>query len=431
MKRPGLPDTLLTKSLFTLFLIGLILAVPLSRVVAQDAPASPTNDAPVAVNDAAYTQTDTPVTIDVLANDSHVNGDPLTVTNLTQPSSGTVSLNPDNSITYTPAPAVNSTYTFTYTAYDGASNSNVATVSVSITTAGRTPPNFKVAFIGDQGLEANPEAVLQLISGEAADMVLHQGDFDYADNPDAWDAQINAILGPSFPYFATVGNHDVSAWAGYQQKLLTRLAQIPGATCLGDYGVAAACTYQGLFFILSGVGTRGSDHATYIRDQLANDQSVWRICSWHKNQNAMQVGGKGNEVGWGPYEECRKGGAIIATAHEHSYERTKTLISTEFQTVDPLWPDPDLLRVGNGSTFVFVSGVGGRDVRDQERCLPATPPYGCNGEWASIYTSTQGAKRGALFIEFNVDGDPAKARGYFKNIDGVIVDSFAIFSEIE
>jgi len=29
--------------------------------------------------------------------------------------------------------------------------------------------------------------VLGLIGSEGADMVLHQGDFDYQDDPDAWD----------------------------------------------------------------------------------------------------------------------------------------------------------------------------------------------------------------------------------------------------
>ena len=293
-----------------------------------------------------------------------------------------------------------------------------------------TPPNFKVAFIGDQGLGSNAQAVLQLIQAEGADMVLHQGDLGYNESdpqtPTNWDNQIDAILGPNYPYFVSIGNHDVGQWSTYQQKLQERLDRIVGATCTGDLGVKAACHYQGLFFILSGAGTMDSGHAAYIRDQLAQDDSVWSICSWHKNQNAMQVGSKSDEVGWGPYEECRKDGAIIATGHEHSYERTKTLSNTQTQTVDPFWQDPDILRVGDNSTFVFVSGLGGKSIRNQDRCLPTTSPFGCDGEWAHIYTSDQGANYGALFIEFNVDGDPTKASGYFKNIDGVIVDSFII-----
>lgn len=295
----------------------------------------------------------------------------------------------------------------------------------------QTLPNFKVAFVGDQGLGTNSQAVLSLIQSEGADMVLHQGDFDYQDNPEAWDQQINDILGPTFPYFASIGNHDVSQWSGYQQKLQDRLDSIPTATCAGDLGVKSACHYQGLFFILSGAGTMGSGHDLYIREQLAADNSIWSVCSWHKNQKAMQVGGKSNSVGWAPYEECRLGGAIIATGHEHSYSRTRTLSNTQTQTVDvsceddPGTPDPDVC-VFEGSTFVFVSGIAGQGIRDQERCLPTTYPYGCNGEWAKIYASDQGAQHGALFITFHVDGNPRKASGYFKNINGVVVDSFII-----
>jgi PKD repeat protein len=296
-----------------------------------------------------------------------------------------------------------------------------------------TAPNLKVAFIGDQSLGSDAVAVLQVIKDEGAHMVLHQGDFDYADDPTRWDNQISSVLGPDFPYFASVGNHDDSLFygaGGYQEKLAQRLARVPDATCTGDLGVNSACEYQGLFFILSGAGTLGSGHEDYIRQQLEADNSIWRICSWHKNQTAMQVGGKGNSVGWGPYEACRELGAIIATAHEHSYSRTKTLVSTELQEVDPGWPDPAILRVAEGATFVFVSGLGGASIRNQDRCLPTTYPYGCNGEWASIYTSDQGARDGALFIEFHVDGDAAKARGYFKDIDGAVVDQFTVTSQL-
>jgi hypothetical protein len=78
---------------------------------------------------------------------------------------------------------------------------------------------------------------------------------------------------------------------------------------------------------------------------------------------------------------------------------------------------------------VFVSGLGGRNIRNQDRCLPTTPPYGCNGEWATIYTSDQGTRYGALFIIFNMNGDAYQAHGYFKNIDGQIVDEFDIVAD--
>ena len=246
-----------------------------------------------------------------------------------------------------------------------------------------TPVNFKIAFIGDQGLNANSVAVLQLIENEGSDVVVHSGDFDYADNPQAWDDQITSVLGPCFPYFASVGNHDENFYygaSGYQSKLIARM------NCLnlgweGNLGVQSSFTYQGLFFVMTAPSVYGSGnvvHAPYIHDQLAADNSIWRISSWHKNQTAMQVGSKLNETGWEVYEEARLGGAIIATSHEHSYERTHPLSHCATRTIADT---ANMFTIEPGVSFVFVSGLGGCSIRDQDRCFPTSPPYGCNGEW--------------------------------------------------
>lgn len=308
------------------------------------------------------------------------------------------------------------------------------------------PENFKVAFIGDQGLGEKARAVLHLIKDENADMVLHQGDFDYKDDPEKWDQQINDVLGPNFPYFASIGNHEFAAWHQYQKKMQARLNKIESAKCIDDLGVSSACTYKGLFFILSGVGTKGYGypknlseiipwrlrywatalpsqflHGLYIKRQLAQDDSIWRICSWHKNQRLMQVGSKLDETGWGVYEECRKGGAIIATGHEHSYSRTYLMENFEEQIVAST---SNTLEIEKGKTFAFVSGLGGRSIRSQVDDL-ASKPW-----WASVYTTNQDANYGALFCIFNVNGIENRAYCYFKNIDGKIIDKFNIISKV-
>jgi hypothetical protein len=73
-----------------------------------------------------------------------------------------------------------------------------------------------------------------------------------------------------------------------------------------------------------------------------------------------------------------------------------------------------------------VQGLGGASTREQLRCLPDTPPYGCNGEWAFIYTDNQNATYGTLFVVLNDGGNPQRARAYFKTIDGDTVDEFQI-----
>ena len=309
----------------------------------------------------------------------------------------------------------------------------------------QTDANLRVAFIGDQGINPDAVAVLNLIKNEGTHMVLHQGDLDYTKNPvtnqmtpdpDAWDRMISDVLGDDFPYFATIGEHDVM-WNEYQQKLHDRLKKNSDVECIGDLGVKSSCTYKGLFFIqlnpeLIDHTIVDTEHNSFIEEQLKNDDHMWRICSWSKNMNSMQLGDhqnhpyQGDEVGWEVYEDCKNGGAIIATAHEHSYSRTKTLIDIENQIVDAQWFEPDRLKVEDNATFVFVSGLGGKSIRDQDRCLPISYPYGCNGEWANIYTSDQSATFGALFCTFNVGGQPNKAYCYFKNIDGEIIDEFTI-----
>ena len=66
----------------------------------------PVNDPPVAVDDAATTPEDTPVTVDVLANDVDVEGlDPTSVVITQAPANGTAQVDPDTgAITYAPAP---------------------------------------------------------------------------------------------------------------------------------------------------------------------------------------------------------------------------------------------------------------------------------------------------------------------------------------
>lgn len=284
------------------------------------------------------------------------------------------------------------------------------------------PPDFKVAFLGDQGLGAPSEALLKRVKDEGADLLVHLGDFDYQNDPAAWEAQTDRILGADFPQVAVMGNHDIYAWSGaqgYAQLIRARMERM-GIAVEGEAGVQCAFRYRGIFFIMTAPGLAPGAHADFIRRQLQADSSAWRISAWHVNQARMQAGLKGDEAGWGVYEESRAGGAIIATAHEHSYSRTHLLSSMADQKVASR---SGPLRLRKGRTFAFVSGLGGSgEIR----------PQSLEGHWwASIYTATQGADHGALFGSFNVDGDERKARFYFKTVGGRIIDSFEVFSELD
>ena len=101
---------------------------------------TPVNDPPVAGDDAATTQEDTPVTTDnVLANDTDVDGDTLTVSAFTQPSHGSVVDNGDGTFAYTPAAGFYGQDTFTYTVSDGHGGTAVATVTITVTRINNSP----------------------------------------------------------------------------------------------------------------------------------------------------------------------------------------------------------------------------------------------------------------------------------------------------
>ncbi len=88
---------------------------------------------PDAVDDTATVDEDSgPVTIDVLSNDSDPEGGALDVTSAGPAANGTVTVNPDGTIDYTPDPDFSGTDTFTYTVCDIAGNCSTATAGVTI-----------------------------------------------------------------------------------------------------------------------------------------------------------------------------------------------------------------------------------------------------------------------------------------------------------
>ena len=94
------------------------------------------NDAPVAADDAYTIGEDGTLIVDtaagLLANDSDVDGDTLTVRLVDPPSHGTVTLADDGSFEYTPEADYHGADSFTYVAGDGAAESAAATVSVEV-----------------------------------------------------------------------------------------------------------------------------------------------------------------------------------------------------------------------------------------------------------------------------------------------------------
>lgn len=315
----------------------------------------------------------------------------------------------------------------------------------AVTESALPEPGLLIAFLGDQGLGASAEQVLELVKSEGADAVVHIGDFDYIDSPTRWLAQIDKVLGPGFPYFSVIGNHESAAWSGergYGQIIAERQARIPTMRCVGEPGIKYACRFKGLGLVFSCVGSSeiqgygdcskdSPEQIEFIKNALRSELSPWKLCVWHKTRSDFQVGYKTDEVGMAAYDVCFSHRAIVANAHEHSYSRTYVL--SNLMNRDERYGKigtADRLEISPGQSFVFVSGLGGDSIR------PYNPAHDSDTWFAAYHTSTHWLKSGmvrdgmnqygALFIRFHVMGNPRQAWGYFKSIDARVLDEFTI-----
>ena len=100
------------------------------------------NDAPLAVADSYSTDEDTTLTVAlpaVLGNDSDIDSAALTAVLVSGTSHGSLTLNANGSLSYTPVLNFNGTDSFTYKANDGALNSNTVTVTITVNAVNDAP----------------------------------------------------------------------------------------------------------------------------------------------------------------------------------------------------------------------------------------------------------------------------------------------------
>ncbi|CUH49039.1 hypothetical protein RUA4292_03233 [Ruegeria atlantica] len=106
---------------------------------------TPSNDPPDAVDDGLATDEDVALVInvagDLLANDSDPEGDPISLTGVTQPANGVLTDNGNGTYTYTPNAGFSGADSFTYTISDGNSTD---TATVNLTVNDTTPPQSAI-----------------------------------------------------------------------------------------------------------------------------------------------------------------------------------------------------------------------------------------------------------------------------------------------
>ena len=126
---------------------------------------TPVADVPLAVDDTASTTADVAVTIDVLANDTDVDGDSLSVLSVTQGQQGSVVIEADQTVTYTPAAGFLGGDSFSYTIDDGNGGQDTAMVQVTIALPGTI--NFDNYSLGHYGDDSDLDGTVVVEDGGA------------------------------------------------------------------------------------------------------------------------------------------------------------------------------------------------------------------------------------------------------------------------
>ncbi len=119
------------------------------------------NSIPVANDDSATVVAGSSLTIDVLENDTDSDNDSLTVTNLTQPSLGMVSIS-NNQVLFEAADVAGE-YQFNYSATDGKATSASATVTVTVT---EPPPAAPIAFDDSSEVEFQGQVTIDVLAND-------------------------------------------------------------------------------------------------------------------------------------------------------------------------------------------------------------------------------------------------------------------------
>lgn len=254
-------------------------------------------------------------------------------------------------------------------------------------------PPTRIAVIGDSGLEGEGQAAVSaLIRAWQADYIIALGDVNY---PAGEAATIDAQVGQYYhdwiaPYtgtygagasenrfFPVLGNHDWQAAGG--QPYLDYFS-LPG----NERTYTATAGPVGLFALNSNPGepagtATDSEQAAWLRQELAQTTSCWRIVAFHHSPYSSGYWGPSAWMQW-PFADW--GADVVLSAHDHHYERLER----------------------DGITYI-VNGLGG----------------GARYQLGTVESGSQvryNASHGALLLE--VTDTTLSAR--FVAVDGSIVD---------
>jgi VCBS repeat-containing protein len=213
-----------------------------SNVATVSLTVSAVNDAPTADADAYAVDEDQSLTIaapGVLGNDGDVDGDPLGAVLVSGPAHGTVNLHADGSFTYTPNANYHGSDSFTYKANDGQSDSNVATVAITVNPVNDAPL-----------VDAGPDQTVNEGSTVAFNSTASDADggtlsylWDFGDGATATGASPTHAYADNGTYTVTLTVNDGQGGVSSDSLVVTVLNVTPTLTLSGASAVNEGSAY--------------------------------------------------------------------------------------------------------------------------------------------------------------------------------------------
>lgn len=286
---------------------------------------------------------------------------------------------------------------------------------------------FSFTAAGDFGGGSTADAVFNTIKNSGSDFTIAVGDFAYSSGtPAEWGANVQSILGASYPFELISGNHDDDIIDQFTAALPDKIGNV-----VGEYGKEYYFDYPisspSARFILVSPDlvygypyATGDSHSTWVSNTIDSARAAgipWIIVGMHKN--CLTIGVKWCEIGEGLMNLLiTKRVDLVLQGHDHNYQRTKQLTCATRDSFNSscVANSTNNLIKGEGTVFL-ITGAGGNGLYDINA---SDSEVGYFAAWSGANSNPTWGPAKFIVSPDRIDGQFLRAAG------GTFADSFSI-----